>query len=75
MRYLFVLDSVRTFFFFFFAWPRSSQVRKFCVNSLKTADFSLATPLSQCLYLRGRSGFLEIVFVGECEVPVCLGFC
>ena len=25
--------------------------------------------------LRGRSGFLEIVFVGECEVLVCLGFC
>ena len=23
-------------------------------------------------YLRGRSGFLEIVFVGECEVLVCL---
>ena len=22
--------------------------------------------------LRGRSGFLEIVFVGECEVLVCL---
>ena len=43
-----------------------------CVNSLKTADFSLSTPLSQCLYLRGRSGFLEIVFVGECEALVCL---
>ena len=24
------------------------------------------------LALRGRSGFLEIVFVGECEVLVCL---
>ena len=25
-----------------------------------------------CNGLRGRSGFLEIVFVGECEVLVCL---
>ena len=24
------------------------------------------------VHLRGRSGFLEIVFVGQCEVLVCL---
>ena len=31
--------------------------------------------MAYTIRLRGRSGFLEIVFVGECEVLVCLGFC
>ena len=57
---------------FFFSFGREAHRSENFVNSLKTADFSLSTLLSQCLYLRGRSGFLEIVFVGGCEVLVCL---
>ena len=38
------------------------------VNSLKTSIFLLPTPL------RGCRSLLEIVFVGQCEAFVCLGF-
>ena len=56
-------------FVYFFPWPRSSKVREWGVNFLKTSIFPLPTPL------RGCRSLLEIVlFVGQCEVFVCLGF-
>ena len=65
-------------FVYFFPWPRSSKGPRMdfsggCqffknVNSLKTSIFPLPTPL------RGCRSLLEIVFVGQCEVFVCLGF-
>ena len=56
------------YLFIFFPWARSSKVREWGVNSLKTSIFPLPTPL------RGNRSLLEIVFVGQCEVFVCLGF-
>ena len=41
---------------------------------LKNVDFFLTRPLNAMAYLRERVRFLEIVFVGRCEVFVCLGF-
>ena len=69
MRYFSVLDLVRLFYLFIFFLGREAQkVREWGVNSLKTSIFPLPTPL------RGCRSLLEIVFVGQCEVFVCLGF-
>ena len=43
-------------FVYFFPWPRSSNVREWGINSLKTSIFPLPTPLMGCRSL------LEIVF-------------
>ena len=55
-------------FVYFFPWPRSSKGPRMGVNSLKTSIFPLPTPL------RGCRSLLEIVFVGQCEAFVFLGF-
>ena len=69
MRCLSVMDLVILFYLFIFFLVREAQkVREWCVNSLKTSIFLLPTPLRGCRLL------LEIVFVGQCEVFVCLGF-
>ena len=69
MRYLSVLDLVILFYLFIFFLGREAQkVREWGVNSLKTSIFPLPTPL------RGCRSLLEIVFVGQCEAFVCLGF-
>ena len=59
----------------FSPWPRSSEVCKRGVNSLKIVDFSIACPLNSMSCLRGPATLLEIVFVGQCEVFVCLCMC
>ena len=48
MRYLFVFDSVRAFFF---SLGREAHRSENCVNSLKTADFSLSTPLNNYIQI------------------------
>ena len=69
MRRLSVLDLVILFYLFIFFLGREAQkVREWGVNSLKTSIFPLPTPL------RGCRSLLEIVFVGQCEAFVCLGF-
>ena len=69
MRCLSVLDLVILFYLFIFFLGREAQkVREMGFNSLKTSIFPLPTPL------RGCRSLLEIVFVGQCEVFVCLGF-
>ena len=69
MRCLSVLDLVILFYLFIFFLGREAQkVREWGVNSLKTSIFPLPTPL------RGCRSLLEIVFVGQCEAFVCLGF-
>ena len=69
MRRLCVLDLVILFYLFIFFLCREAQkVREWGVNSLKTSIFPLPTPL------RGCRSLLEIVFVGQCEAFVCLGF-
>ena len=69
MRRLSVLDLVILFYLFIFFLGREAQkVREWGVNSLKTSIFQLPIPLRGCRLL------LEIVFVGQCEVFVCLGF-
>ena len=69
MRCLSVLDLVILFYLFIFFLGREAQkVREWGVNSLKTSIFPLPTPL------RGCRSLLEIVFLGQCEVFVCLGF-
>ena len=69
MRCLSVLDLVILFYLFiFFLGSEAQKVREWGVNSLKTLIFPLPTPLKGCRSL------LEIVFVGQCEVFVCLGF-
>ena len=68
MRRLSVLDLVILFYLFIFFLGREAQkVREWGVNSLKTSIFPLPNPL------RGCRSLLEIVFVGQCEVFVCLG--
>ena len=61
MRCLSVLDLVILFYLFIFFLGREDQF-------FKTSIFPLPTPL------RGCRSLLEIVFVGQCEVFVCLGF-
>ena len=56
------------FVLFFFLGRKAQKVREWGVNSLKTSIFPLPTPL------RGCRSLLVIVFVGQCEVFVCLGF-
>ena len=69
MRRFSVLDLVILFYLFIFYLGREAQkVREWGVNSLKTSIFPLPTPL------RGCRSLLEIVFVGQCEALVCLGF-
>ena len=51
-----IFDITKSFFFFFFLG-----------NFIATLIFMLERKI-----LRGRSWFLEIVFVGQCEVFVCL---
>ena len=69
MRRLSVLDLVILFYLFIFFLGREAQkVCEWGVNSLKTSIFPLPTPL------RGCRSLLEIVFVGQCESFVCLGF-
>ena len=69
MRRLSVLDLVILFYLFiFFLGHEAQKVREWGVNSLKTSIFPLPTPLMGCRSL------LEIVFVGQCEAFVCLGF-
>ena len=46
-------------FVYFFPWPRSSKVREWGFNSLKTSIFLLPTPL------RGCRSLLEIVFLWD----------
>ena len=41
---------------------------------LKNVNFLDNGPLNAMAYLRDPWSFLEIVFVGQCEVFVCLGF-
>ena len=57
-----------TLFVYFFLGREAQKVREWGVNSLKTSIFLLPTPL------RGCRSLLEIVFVGQFEVFVCLGF-
>ena len=70
MRCLSVLDLVILFYLFIFFLGREAQkVRELGVISLKTSISPLPTPL------RGCRSLLEIgIFVGQCEVFVCLGF-
>ena len=69
MRRLSVLDLVILFdLFIFFLGREAQKVREWGGNSLKTSIFPLPTPL------RGCRSLLEIVFVGQCETFVCLGF-
>ena len=69
MRRLSVLDLVILFYLFiFFLGCEAQKVREWGVNSLKTSIFLLPTPL------RGCRSLLEIVFVGQCEAFVWLGF-
>ena len=55
-------------FVYFFLGREAQKVREWGVNSLKTSLFLSTTPL------RGYRSLLEIVFVGQCEAFVCLGF-
>ena len=55
-------------FVYFFLGREAQKVREWGANSLKSSIFSLPTPL------RGCRSLLEIIFVGQCEVFVCLGF-
>ena len=59
---------------FFFPWPQSSWVHERGVNSLKNVYFFDTYPLNSMSYFRGSVSVLEIVFVGQCEVFVCLDF-
>ena len=69
MKRLSVLDLVILFYLFiFFLCHEAQKVREWGVNCLKTSIFPLPTPLMGCRSL------LEIVFVGQCEAFVCLGF-
>ena len=69
MRCLSILDLVILFYSFIFFLGREAQkIREWGVNSLKTLIFPLPTPL------RGYRSLLEIFFVVQCEVFVCLGF-
>ena len=69
MRCLYILDLVILFYLFIFFLGREAQkVREWGINSLKTSIFPLPTPLMWCRSL------LEIDFVEQCEVFVCLGF-
>ena len=69
MNRLSVLDLVILFYLFiFFLGHKAQKVRERGVNSLETSIFPLPTPL------RGCRSLLEIVFVGQCEAFVCLGF-
>ena len=57
MRCLSVLDLVILFYLFvFFLGPEAQKVREWGINSLKTSNFQLPTPL------RGCRSLLEIVF-------------
>ena len=53
---------------FFFLGREAQKVREWGDISLKTSIFPLPTPL------RGCRSLLEIVFVGQWEAFVCLGF-
>ena len=55
-------------FVYFFPWPRSSKGPRMGRQFFKNVDFSVTYPL------RGCRSLLEIVFVGQCEAFVCLGF-
>ena len=69
MRRVSVLDLVILLYLSYFFLGREAQkVREWGVNSLKTSIFPLPIPL------RGCRSPLEIVFVGQCEAFVCLGF-
>ena len=72
MRCLFVLDLYRLFLFF----PLATKLigPKTGCQFLKNVDFFDNGPLNAMAYLRDPWSFLEIVFVGQCEVFVCLGF-
>ena len=45
-----------------------------CQFFKKNVDFSDTQPLNSMSHLRGWVSVLEIVFVGQCEVFVCLDF-
>ena len=69
------LDFVLTFFFSLAAkliGPRMGR------QFFKNVDFSITYPLKSVScsvsYLRGTVSVLEVVFVGQCEVFVCLDF-
>ena len=61
------LDFVLTFFS---PLAGSQMGRQF----FKNVDVSVTYPLKSVSYLRGTVSVLEIVFVGQCEVFVCLDF-
>ena len=58
-------------FVYFFPWPRSSKGPRMGRQFFKNVDFSVTYPPTP---LRGCRSLLEIVFVGQCEAFVCLGF-
>ena len=61
--------------FFFFPLTMKLIGLRTGVNSLKKFDFFFATPpLNSMSHLRGCVLVLEIDFVGQCEVFVCLDF-
>ena len=55
-------------FVYFFPWPRSSKGPRMGCQFFKNVEFSVTYSLGGCRSL------LEIVFVGQCEAFVCLGF-
>ena len=57
-------------FAFFFFSPLAAKL-----IGPKTGRQFFKNPLNSMSYLRGEVWFMEIVFVGECEVFVCLCFC
>ena len=58
----------------FFPLGREAQVCEWGVNSLKNVDFSDIYPLNLMSHLRRCVSVLEIGFVGQCKVFVCLDF-
>ena len=71
MRRLFVLIL---YIFFFSLTAKLIGPRIGCQFFKKNVDFSDTYPLNSVSRLRGCVTVLEIVFVGQCEVFVCLDF-
>ena len=70
------MSWIRQPFFTLFLFPLAANLtglRTGC-QSLKNVDFSVIRPLNSVSHLWGCMPVLAIVFVGQCEVFVCLGF-
>ena len=70
MRCLFVL----ILYIFFFGRKAYRSANTPGVSSLKNVDFSNTYPRNSMSHLRVCVSVLEMIFVGQCEVFVCLEF-